>query len=306
MSPNLKGIIATLCASLCFVTSDTLVKLTAPHLPLGEILAIRGAILVTGLAVLIMMNGEWRHLVRLGDRLVVQRSLLEALIAYFFISALGVLPLANLTAIFLTAPLMMTAVSATLLRESVGWRRWSAVAAGFVGMLLVVKPSIQGFSLASLFGLAAAALSVARDLTTRRINPATPSLIVTLGASLSVALLGLSLGLVEKWIAPPSADLARLFATALALGGGSFSIIIAYRSAEASVISPFRYGVIILALLSGYLVWGERPDGPAFTGIAIILGANLYIVHRERLRARSTAGKPSDHPSADNCHRDKR
>jgi len=286
MSPNLKGIVATLTASLFFVTSDTLIKLTARHLPVGEMLFLRGTILVSGLAALILVSGQGRGFIHLTNRLVVQRSLLEALVSYFFISALALVPIGNLTAIFLTSPLMLTAASAFLLKEQVGWRRWSAVGAGFCGMLLVVKPAPSGFMVISLFGLASAAVAVGRDLTTRRIEAGTPSLIVTFGASLSVAVLGLVLYPFEQWLEPSSSDLLRLLASAMALGCGTFSIIVAYRSAEASVLSPFRYGVIVLALASGYIIWGDIPDSLALSGIVLILVANLYVVHRERVRAK--------------------
>lgn len=287
MSPNIRGIAATLAASLFFVTSDTMVKLTAPHLPLGEIMALRGMALLGLLLVLTHAGGHWRHLRALANPYVLARSLLEAGVAYLFLSALVFLPLANVTAIFLTSPLILTAVSALFLGETVGWRRWSAVSLGFLGMLLVVKPTPSDFNFAALYGLASATLAAGRDLTTRRINPATPSLIVTIGASLTVALLGALLYPFENWQAPARLDITRLLASAAAVGCGTFSIITAYRSAEASVISPFRYAVVILSLAIGYAVWGDVPDGWAFAGIVLILVANLYIIHRERVRRRA-------------------
>jgi drug/metabolite transporter (DMT)-like permease len=256
-------------------------------------MALRGVFVVAIVLGLVVTLGHAGEIARIRQPRVLIRSLLEAAVAYAFISALAHLGIAELTAIFLTAPLMMTAASALILKEQVGWRRWLAVVAGFCGMLLVVKPSPEGLNAFALLGLLSAVGSVTRDLVTRGIDKATPTTVVSLATGAMVALAGFGIGATETWTMPSLAAWGSLLCAAIFVAAGNYGIILAFRIGEVSAISPFRYTIIIWALLSGYLVWGDIPDGWSLIGIAIIVGSGLYIVHRERVRRMGRLASPS-------------
>lgn len=285
---NRRGIIAMCTAMACFNANDTLVKLVASDMPSGQIIAIRGlfaAILVYGWLVAAGHGGEIRKAL---SPLVATRAGLEALVAFLFISAIAVIPIADITAIFLLTPLIITALSGPILKEQVGWRRWSAVAAGFVGMLLVVKPGGAGFvaGAATLMALGSVLLCATRDLVTRFIDHRVPTIVVTFSTCIAVGLFGAAMIPVQGWVTPSFWQVFLLFAASTVLVIGNHAMILAFRGVEVSAISPFRYTVMVWAILSGIFVFGEWPDMAGWLGIGFIVGAGLYTLHRERVRMR--------------------
>jgi drug/metabolite transporter (DMT)-like permease len=269
-----------------FVGNDTFVKLAAAELPAGQIMALRGAFVVAIMLAAVFVAGYGRDLRRLREPAVLMRSALEAAVAFVFITALARMGLAELTAIFLTAPLIMTAASAIVLKEEVGWRRWAAVVVGFFGMVLIVRPSPAGIDWYAVLGVLSAAGAVARDLITRKVDPSTPSLVVSLATGASVAIAGLPLSLAAPWTAPATITWLYLIGAAAFVAVGNYTIIVAFRVGEVSAISPFRYTVMLWALIASVVVWGELPDAMAMIGITIIVASGLYVIHRERIRTR--------------------
>jgi drug/metabolite transporter (DMT)-like permease len=281
-------------AMATFILNDALVKLASTELAAGQIMALRGVFVVAIILAAVAIAGQLGELKRMRHPLVLARSALEAMVAFVFITALARMGIAELTAIFLASPLMLTAASAVILKEEVGWRRWTAVGVGFFGMLLVVRPSPAGVDWVALLGLLAAAGAVARDLVTSRIPPGTSSLTIAVGSAASVALLGGTLVPPTAWTAASSTTWGYLLASAVFVTAGNVLLIVAFRSAEASVVSPFRYTSMVWALILGVVIWRELPDGPALAGSALIIGAGLYTIHRERVRARELRA-PSAH-----------
>ncbi|MCZ8313603.1 DMT family transporter [Phreatobacter sp.] len=283
---NRRGIIAMCTAMACFLTNDTLVKIVARDLPSGEIIAIRGAFAAVMVFGWLIAAGHLRDIGRVASPLVATRASLEALVAFLFISAIGAMPIADITAIFLITPLLITALSGPLLGEVVGWRRWSAVAAGFIGMLLVVKPGGAGFLAGS--ATAMALLSVAfcaiRDMVTRFIDPRIPTIVITLTTCVAVGLFGAAMIPFQGWVTPSLTHVGLLFAAATVVVAGNHAMILAFRGVEVSLVSPFRYTVMVWAIVSGITVFGEWPDAASWVGIGLIVGAGLYTLHRERVR----------------------
>ncbi|MCA0316571.1 MAG: DMT family transporter [Proteobacteria bacterium] len=287
-SANRRGIIAMCTAMACFMTNDTLVKIVSTQLPAGEIIAIRGlfaTILVLGW---VFAMGHARDLPRIVSPLVMTRAGMEALVAFLFISALASIPIADITAIFLITPLLITALSGPLLKEQVGWRRWSAVAAGFVGMLLVVKPGGAGFvaGSATAMALVSVVFCALRDIVTRFIDHRIPTIVVTLSTCATVGLFGLAMIPFQTWVPPEPKHILILLAASVVLVIGNHAMILAFRGVEVSLVSPFRYSVMVWAIVSGITVFGEWPDWMSWTGIGLIVAAGLYTLHRERVRLR--------------------
>jgi drug/metabolite transporter (DMT)-like permease len=272
-----------------FVFGDTVLKLAAASYPPGQIMAVRGifAVLITlAFMTAVAQLGEFRAVF---SRLVVLRAVLEAAIAFLFITSLAVLPLADITAIVQSTPIILTFMAVVLGIEQVGWRRWSAILCGFVGVLLIVKPGQAGFDIYALIAFATAVLIAWRDLVTRAIGAHVPSSVITFATTFAVALAGFVVGLVEDWQPIGVPEAALLLAAAVLVTLGNATIVMAFRNTDVSVVSPFRYSNVPFAILLGFVVFGELPDLMSFAGIALIIASGLYTIHREQVRRRRAA-----------------
>ncbi|MFC5419762.1 MAG: EamA family transporter [Stutzerimonas stutzeri] len=293
---NRRGIIAMLTAMSLFCCNDALMKLAREAFPTGQAVTLRtGFAIVAGL-VMVAMMGDWRKLPSGLRPLVLGRGAVEALCAVTFIWALGLLPLANITAILMASPLLIVVLAVLLRIETVGWRRTIALAVGFVGVLIVMRPSADGFSLAALIALASAFLVAIRDLMTRMIGDDVPSTVISLTTTVIVGSLSLSLGTLETWQSPWRIELLYLGLAALLVTAGGFCIISAFRNTDVGVVAGYRYSVVLVAVLIGWLVWSETPDRIAFAGIALIVGSGLYTLHRQRVRPDSQLKPEGDKP----------
>lgn len=278
-----RGVTSMTLSMMLFIVNDSLVKVVSASLGAGQLIAIRGLIASLIVLALIAGTGAARHLRRAWSGPTVWRGVLDMVGSLLYLLALFHMPIGNATAINMTSPLGMTAAAALFLKESVGWRRWSAVVVGFCGVLMVVQPRADGFNYWSLLAIGAVFFVVARDLMTRRMRADIPSLIIVLSASVVVMLGALGFSLVEGWKPVGWSDIALLSLAAAFVIGGYYLIVDAMRHGALSVVGPFRYTALIWALLSGYLVWGDVPNLLAVSGIAVIVGSGLYVLHRERV-----------------------
>ena len=284
---NRAAIQAMIASQATFSVSDTMVKLATAQLPAGEIMAIRGLFGTALLVLMLLIMGHGRSLARLAQPVVLLRAGLECVISLLFVLSIGLMPIANYTAIIQSAPLIITALSVVLFAAPVGWRRWLAIFTGFAGVLLVAKPDAGGFGMAALLAVACAFLVAVRDLVTRRVPAHVPSHVVTLASTAATMLLGMGLMAVTPAVAPSPVDVAELALAAVAVTTANFFVIFACRKADLPVVAPFRYSVMPFALLSGYFVWGNVPDLWGALGIVLICASGLYAFYRERLRARA-------------------
>lgn len=293
---NRRGIIAMTTAMSLFCCNDALMKLAREAFPTGQAVTLRtGFAILAGLAMVVAM-GDWRKL-PLGLRpLVLARGVVEALCALTFIWALGLLPLANITAILMASPLLIVVLAVLLRIESVGWRRTLALTVGFVGVLIVMRPSAAGFSTAALIALASAVLVAVRDLTTRMIGDDVPSTVISLTTTLTVGALSLGLGALESWQSPWRVETVYLALAAMLVTAGGYCVISAFRNTDVGVVAGYRYSVVLVAVLIGWLVWGETPEPIAFLGIALVVGSGLYTLHRQRVRPDSQLKPESQKP----------
>jgi drug/metabolite transporter (DMT)-like permease len=285
-----------LAAMSFFTGSDAILKIATADLPTGQIMATRGMFAVLIVLGLIGLRGEWRHIRSVATPRVIIRAGMEALIAFLFILCLAVMPLANITAVLQSTPMILTLTAVLLGLESVGWRRWAAIVVGFVGVLLIVQPSLTGFDAYAALTLLTATLVAVRDLITRTIGSQIPSSSVTLTTTVAVTALGFLLGSVEDWVSLSGNQILLLATAALFVTIGNLAVVAALRSGELSVVSPFRYSVILTSLLAGFLVFGEWPDLVSCAGIALIVLSGLYTIRREQNRARSAARDLEDAP----------
>ena len=279
---NTTGIVAMLASMAAFTANDTCVKLIGERLPLGELIVLRNSTATLYILAFAALFGGLSIPHNPPKALLTWRMLAEAASTLLFLSALLAMPIADATAIMQVLPLAITAAAAIYLKEPVGWRRWLAALAGLIGVLLIAKPGTSAFNPAAILLLAAVALVVVRDLATRQISGAVPTAMLTLMSAAAVAPAGFLLLPFETWIWPGSREIWLLLACGAFLTLAYALIIVAMRAGDVAVISPFRYAVILFAIVSGWLVWGEVPDGVQLLGIAIVTLAGLYTFHRER------------------------
>jgi drug/metabolite transporter (DMT)-like permease len=286
-SENIRGIVAMLASMAVFVVNDTLVKVAAGSLPTGEAIFVRGVFTVALCACLIVGTGAaWALPHALSPR-VLLRGLADVGGTVFFLSALVRMPMGDVFGILQFTPLAITAAAALFLGAKVGWRRWSATCAGLIGVLIIVRPGGDTFTPYAVLVIISVLFSVARDLLTRGVRTGVPTLVIA-GASASIVTLS-SLGftLFETWVWPSPVTAVLLAGASVALLAGQYYLIAAMRTGEIAVVAPFRYSIILWAVLSGYLVWREVPDLATWVGIAIVSAAGLYTFLREQHLARA-------------------
>ncbi len=266
-----------------FAIEDMFIKQIAGALPVGQILAMLGigGTLVFGTMALRRGDPLWSR--DLLHPAVVLRNLGEVIGTFGFVTALALTPLSSASAILQAVPLAVTLGAALFLKERVGWRRWTAVAVGFCGVLLVIRPGLEGFRPASLFAVQGVLGLAMRDLATRRVPATIGSMQISTYAFAATVPVGLLLlaAMGTAPVAPGPADIARL-AGALGIGVLAYTAIVAAtRAGEMAVIAPFRYSRLVFALVVAALVFGERPDALTLAGAAVIVGSGLYTLMRE-------------------------
>jgi drug/metabolite transporter (DMT)-like permease len=296
MSENLKGILAMLVSAVGFVTNDATVKFITQELPNGQIIFLRGLVATALMGLVTSMMGGWRSPAVLFKPAMTIRLAGAALATLFIVAGLRHMPLATTNAILQVSPLLVTAGAAVLLGAHVGWRRWTASFVGFVGVLLIVQPGMDGFVPEAWLVLAALLGSSARDLTTRFVDPSVPSIFVTFATSAAITLVGLGLMPFEHWVVPsPRALWLILLASGCLFVAYHFGVV-AMRTGEIPVVAPFRYTSVVVALILGFAIWGYVPDALSFTGISLIVLAGLYLLIRERSSLRRRAEPVSTNP----------
>lgn len=291
---NLRGILMMVASMAAFAMEDMFIKFLAVDMPTGQVLIMLGLGGAPIFAALAAREGKsiWSREALAGP--VVWRNAGEMIGTAGFITGLALVPLATISAILQATPLAVTFGAALFLGETVGWRRWTAICTGFLGVLVIIRPGLDGFDLASLWGVLAVAGMSVRDIATRRLPASISTMQVGAWAFLTVAALGAGmLTLVGGAIWPSPGHLA-LLGGALSFGMvGYWAVILATRVGEVSAIVPFRYSRLIFALLIGTLVFGERPDRWVLIGASLIIGSGLYTFAREqRLRRRALSMRP--------------
>jgi len=290
---NKRGIISLTAGCALFTVTDTITKIVAFTFPIGEVLFSRA------LACMVFVGAAFFFAYRTFtfhggfQKLVLLRAVLDAGANATFVVALTKMRLADLMAINMMSPLVLTMLLAFFFKEQVGWRRWTAIGVGVGGMLLIVKPGPSTFDVWALVAFAATLFSATRDIVTRRIDPETPTLVVTLVSLGSVTLAGIALAFLlgERWSLYSSEYLGLIVIGALFLAGGSTLAVSAFRNVDATVVAPFRYSLLIWSALAGYFVLGEVSDRMSVAGSLLIVASGLYMLHRERVRHREVAAR---------------
>lgn len=292
LNDNARGALMMMGAMAAFVINDALMKLVSAELPLFQALFLRGVLTTLVFFIIARRLGALRHVLGWRDRvLVTLRVLAEAGSAYFFLTALFNMPLANVTAILQALPLTITLAGALFLREPVGWRRLLAILVGFVGVLLIVRPDADGFDHYAIMALLAVACVTLRDLVTRRMSRTVPSMTVAMATAGGVTVFAFAGALSEGWVMPSGGVQIALGGAGVLIVAGYLLSITAMRVGELGVVSPFRYTGLVWALALGWLVFGDWPDGVTLAGAALIVATGIFTLYREHRQNRKRAAQ---------------
>lgn len=288
LSDNLRGSLLMVLSMAAFAVEDMGVKAAARHLPMGQVVMIYGLIGMAFFAAMAAARGEPPLPRAFLNRIMLIRSVFEVAGRLFHALALALIPLSVASAILQASPLVVVAGAAMFFGEKVGWRRWTAVAVGFVGVLMILRPGLEGFDALALLAVAGTVGFACRDLATR----AAPR--VLSNAQLGVAgfaMLTIAGAVILAFTGGARMpDMPGAGFTLLAAGFGILgyaALTGAMRRGEISVVTPFRYTRLVFALILGGAMFGERPDAMTMAGGAVIVASGIYtLIRSRRLAAR--------------------
>jgi len=297
--------------AMCFFSvNDATIKFLSSEYALHEIVLIR-SVIGTGflLAVVVPLSGGLRHLrtQRLGQHILRASFVVAANIAFFM--GLAALPIAEAVAIFFVSPLIISAFSVIFLGETVGPRRWGAIAVGFIGVLVIVRPGTASFQTASLLPICAAICYAGLHMMTRRLGRTEGAAALSFYIQVCFLAFALAVGLAigdgrfaeqdnaslafffRGWAWPEARHWVVLLEIGVTSALGGYFISQAYRLSEAALVAPFEYIAMPLAIFSGVVLFDEWPDATAWFGIALIIGSGLFLLWRETVQDKTLVAK---------------
>ena len=291
LSKNQRGVLAIVGCMTAYTVNDVLVKQILRTYPVGEVIFLRGLIAMLLIGAVAVALGHRREIVTAISPLLSARSAFDGLSTAAFITALAHMPLANVAAVLQIGPLLITVLSIVLFREAVGWRRWIAIGVGFIGALLVIKPTPSSFDIWAVIAAASALFAALREISNRRIGHGVPVMVVAFWGAVGITAFGTVFAVTETWRMFETGDLMKLFVASVFVGIAIYLMALGFRDVDLSVVAPFRYTYLITSAVGGYLVFAELPDGWTVFGALLIVGSGIYTLHREAVRRRSLSAE---------------
>lgn len=285
-----KGIACAIAGGALLTLNDGVMKWLTGSYPTGEILFVRGAFAFIPILFLAWRAGGLDALQIHNFQAQSARAVCLIVSAFLYVTALKYLPLADVIAVTFMVPIIVTALAPSILGEYVGWRKWTAIILGFLGILVMVRPTNEALQIAIILPLGSATATAFRDIITRRISSSessTATVAFTNGAVMLAGLVTLQFG----WVVPNWHDMGLMAIGGIMFGAAHFLYIESLRLAEAVIVTPFRYFNMVWAILFGLLIWGDFPDIWVFAGTALIITSGLYLMRRE-VRQSQHAGQP--------------
>lgn len=283
LSSNMRGSLFMVTAMAVFTFNDATVKYLSDSLPIPQIVLLRG-IITTAMVAAIVLAGKRATLRQdLSEPVIWWRALMEIGATYTYLVGLKHIPIANAASIFAAVPLAVTVGSAVFFHEPVGWRRWLAIIVGFLGVLIIVRPGFENFSVYSFYIVLCVGFATVRDLITRNAPPHIPSLTFSLATSIAITLTGVVFTAgAGRFVPVEPGQYGLILMASCFLLVGYFCAVSAVRNGEIAVISPFRYTSLIWATSIGYIVFNEKLDFYSAIGSLIVVSSGIYTLYRER------------------------
>lgn len=272
----LRGVLAMVAGAGLLTLNDAVSKHLAHSYPVGQVICLRQLAALAFVVPYVMSvagSGALRAVDRTGQLL---RAVLFAASAGLIVWSLSLLPISIVTVVLFSSPIFVALFSMPLLGERVDGRQWAAIAGGFLGVLLIIRPA-GGFTWVVLLPVLATLVNGLRDAFTRRLSRTETSVSILFWSGVAVALAGL-LTLPLGWQPVDLAGAAWFLAAGLFNATAHFMVIEALRLGRAAVVAPFRYSGIVWAMLVGFLVWGETADAWMLAGAAIVVLSGVYMI----------------------------
>ena len=281
LASSTKGILCILGGGAIFSFTDAVSKVMMDDYPVGEVIFFRAIFVLLFTVIAIQFQGGWQQVKVVDWRRQIARGINVSCTGLCFMIALKFVPLADLTAIAFLSPLILTAVAPYFLGERVGWRRRTAVAVGFCGVIFIVNPSGDGPLWPFLLAACVPFLTSMRDILTRKLGQTDSASGMVLISAVCMALAGTGM-LSFGWVTPDLYGVAVFAVTGMLQCVAQYLTVYAFVYGEAVVVTPFRYFMLIWATLYGYLFFAHFPELDTFIGAGIVSASGLYIFFRER------------------------
>lgn len=281
---SIKGISLMVLAMFLLALMNAATKMLGQTHHVAQVVFVRNFFVMIPVAVMVWYSGGGLASLRPVD--VTGQALragFQLMAAMFIATSMILMPIAEAESLFFAAPLFVAFLSMPLLGERVGWRRRTAILVGFLGVLIMLRPTPELIRPVAFFGVAAAVFIALRDIWTRRLRRTD-----SMSAIMFWSELGVIVGAapVALWVWQPM-DLQHLLLAAaggLLLGCAQLAMVVAYVTAEVATVAPFRYSAIIWSTLAGFAFFGELPDLWVIAGAAVVIASGLYLLHRETRR----------------------
>ena len=283
ISDNMRGALLMVGAMTAYTINDAFMKAASDEIPLFQAVLFRGIGAIICLTIMCRLIGQLHfNLPRRDWCLILLRTLGEVGGTYFFLTALFNMPIANVAAILQALPLAVSLAATLVLGEVLGWRRFAAIAVGFIGVVFIIQPGGADFSSYSFYALAAVACITLRDLAVRRMAVQVPAVFIALIAAIGVTALGGIGSLFITWSPFSPTAVAQLGGATICLIFGYIFSVSAMRSGEIGFVAPFRYTGLLVALVLGVAVFDEWPNALTVIGALIVVATGLFTLWRER------------------------
>lgn len=305
------GVLSLVAGVSVFSVQDVIIKLISGAYPVYEAITIRSLVALPLLLALVALNGGLATLASKRMPLLLLRGVIMFVSYTVYYLALASLPLATCVALYFVAPLFITVLSAAALGERIDAARWAAVATGFAGVLLIVRPGSDIFDPAAVLPVAAGLAYAVSQILARKLGNDQSASVMTFYANAMYIVGGVALALifgdgshaaeqnkslaflVRGWTTPNPTDLLLMVSCGIIAAAGLTLLSQAYRSAKASTVAPFEYTVILLSVAYGWFIWAEWPDPVSWIGIIVVIGSGLYVLYRERVSPRPEEVSPA-------------
>lgn len=283
---NFRGSLFMVLAMACFSVEDSFIKSAAKTLSLGEILFVFGFFGTSIFILLTRHRGEKIFHPAILSRAILIRAISEIIGRLFFSISIILIPLTSLSAILQASPLLVIMGAAIFFKEKVGWKRWTAIIVGFIGVLMIIRPGLDAFQPASLFAVLGTLGFAGRDLATR----AAPKVLSNIQLGVYGFFVLIPVGLVilffdKNYMGPEWPTLitsAKLLGIIIFGSAAYYALTVAMRLGEISVVTPFRYTRMLFALFIGIFIFSERPDTLTICGSIIIISSGIYTLFRNK------------------------
>lgn len=317
LSRNTAGILFLIAGIAVFAVQDLILKLLSGTYPLHQAMVLRSLTAVPFLLGLVALNGGLATLVTPGLGRMIGRGFVMFVAYTSYYLALAALPLATTVALYFAAPLFITLLSVLMLNEKVGPLRWLAVFAGFVGVVIMVRPGSDLFDWAAPLAVLSGMTYGASMVSARRMGTAETAAALAFWGNAVFLLCAVILSgvfgtgafngeghksiafMTRGWVLPTGFDTLLMMACGVIAAAGLTLLTQAYRISQSSVVAPFEYTALIWGVLYGWIFWSDWPDTTGWVGITIIVGAGLFVIWRERMEKPRTIKAKFSTPSPD-------